>query len=99
MQRIIALANKLRHVVTKSKKKEAMKRWMEEARALEGMSSFIGGLERDIEAVLNGVASEYSNAVLEASVNKAKLDKRIMYGRCSFETLRAKVLLNEELNQ
>lgn len=36
---------------------------------------------------------EYSNGLAEGIVNKIKVIKRIMYGRCSFEMLRSKVLL------
>lgn len=96
---IIALANKFRRIVTTYKRGEDLDRWMEEAKTIEGMSSFVAGLKRDLEAAKNGVESAYSNAVLEASVNKAKLSKRIMYGRCSFDSLRSKVLQNEELKQ
>ena len=96
---IIAMANKFRRIVTVYKKGEALDRWMEEAKTIEGMSSFIAGLERDLEAAKNGVESECSNAILEASVNKTKLFKRIMYGRCSFDSLRSKVLQNEKLKQ
>ena len=37
------------------------------------------------------------NGLTEGSVNKIKVIKRIMYGRCDFKTLRQKVLKLEEL--
>ncbi|MRB61472.1 ISL3 family transposase, partial [Bacillus thuringiensis] len=49
----------------------------------------------DWEAVFHACEYPYSNGVAEASVNKKKLIKRIMFGRNSFDTLRKKVLLRE----
>ena len=57
------------------------------------MNSFINGIERDIEAVKNGITYDYNNGLAEGSVNKIKVIKRIMYGRCSFDLLKQKVLL------
>ncbi len=37
-----------------------------------------------------------SNGLAEGSVNKVKTLKRKMYGRCSFDLLRKKVLLIEQ---
>ena len=54
---------------------------------------FIESHERDIDAVKNGIKYEYNNGLAEGSVNKIKVIKRIMYGRCSFELLKQKVLL------
>lgn len=44
----------------------------------------------------NSIAYEYNNGLTEGSVNKVKVIKRIMYGRNSFELLKAKVLLREK---
>jgi len=55
-------------------------------------------VKRDYEAVLNAVKLDYSNGLAEGKVNKLKLIKRIMYGRCKFSTLRNKVLLIENPN-
>ena len=38
---------------------------------------------------------KYNNGLAKGSVNKIKLTKRIMYGRNSFELLKAKLLLKE----
>ncbi|WP_399547986.1 transposase [uncultured Clostridium sp.] len=35
---------------------------------------------------------DYNNGLAEGSVNKIKVIKRIMYGRCNFNTLKNKVL-------
>lgn len=44
---------------------------------------------------MNGINYQYNNGLAEGSVNKIKLIKRIMYGRNSFQLLKAKILLNE----
>jgi hypothetical protein len=41
-------------------------------------------------AIINSMKYQYSNGVVEASVNKIKLVKRIMHGRCSFDLLKSK---------
>lgn len=38
----------------------------------------------------------HSNGLAKGSVNKIKVIKRILYGRCSFDTLRRKILLLEK---
>lgn len=45
---------------------------------------------------MDGIAMQYNNGLAEGSVNKLKVIKRIMYGRNSFELLKAKVLLHEQ---
>ena len=47
-------------------------------------------------AVKNGIKLKYNNGLAEGSVNKIKVIKRIMYGRNSFDLLKAKVLLHEQ---
>ncbi|OTW98481.1 hypothetical protein BK702_00035, partial [Bacillus thuringiensis serovar cameroun] len=59
------------------------------------LTSFIHGIKRDFESVLNACKYPYSNGLAEGSVNKTKLIKRIMFGRNSFDTLRKKILLRE----
>ena len=50
---------------------------------------------KDITAVKNGIIYSYNNGLAEGSVNKIKVIKRVMYGRNSFELLKAKVLFGE----
>ena len=68
--------------------------WIDDAAQLgiDEVDSFIGGIKRDIEAVKNAIKFEFNNGLAEGSVNKLKVIKRIMYGRCSFELLRKKTL-------
>ena len=56
----------------------------------------MNGIRQDIVAVKNGIDRQYNNGLAEGSVNKLKVIKRIMYGRNSFELLKAKVLLHEQ---
>lgn len=77
-----------------SKEAEKLEKWMEESTLLniEEITSFVNGLKRDLEAVKNAIKMDYNNGLAEGSVNKLKVIKRIMYGRSSFELLKAKVL-------
>jgi transposase len=56
------------------------------------LASFAKGLQRDIEAVENAVASDLSNGFVEGINSKLKMIKRTMYGRCSKELLTAKLM-------
>ena len=78
---------------------EGLSTWINQVKklGLREMNSFIQGIERDIEAVKNAIIYEYNSGLAEGSVNKIKVIKRIMYGRCSFETLKRKVLLLEKM--
>lgn len=61
------------------------------------INSFVEGVRRDLDAVKNAIILPESNGLAEGSVNKLKVIKRIMYGRCSFDTLRRKTLALEFL--
>ena len=50
------------------------------------------GIILDIEPVRNSVRYSANNAFLEGNVNRLKEIKRSMYGRASYDLLRAKVL-------
>ena len=78
-----------------SKKENKLDEWINKTRKLNipEITSFINGIERDIVAVKNGIKYDYNNGLAEGSVNKIKVIKRIMYGRCSFDLLKQKVLL------
>lgn len=72
--------------------------WMKAAKALgiPDIDSFVNGLSRDIDAVRNAVLYEYNNGRAEGCVNKIKRIKHSMYGKASFQSLRAKVLLEQK---
>ncbi len=96
-KKIISLVNSFKTVL-KSKHIENLDKWIENATALENreISSFINGITRDINAIKNAIQYDYNNGLAEGSVNKLKVVKRIMYGRCSFEMLRKKILRREK---
>ena len=73
--------------------------WMENASqfGIDEIDSFVNGINADLDAVKNAIRFEYNNGLAEGSVNKLKLTKRIMYGRCSFDLLRNKTLRKELL--
>lgn len=62
---------------------------------VQEIQSAARGIERDLDAVCNAVLSPLSNAAAEGNNTKIKLEKRIMYGRNSFELLRNRILLKE----
>ena len=68
--------------------------WITKSKGLgiRELDSFITGITRDIEAVENAITYKYSNGLAEGKINKIKVIKRIMYGRCSFKTLRNRML-------
>ncbi|OFI05810.1 transposase [Clostridium acetireducens DSM 10703] len=74
-------------------------RWIHKATELNinEINSFVNGITRDIDAVKNAVLYEYNNGLAEGVINKLKLIKRIMYGRCNFNLLKNKILRLENL--
>ena len=58
------------------------------------LRSFASGLENDIEAIVNAVASPLSNGFVEGTNNRLKMVKRTMYGRCKSGLLEAKMIYN-----
>lgn len=59
------------------------------------LSKFRNSIYRDYNAVLMGITRPENNGIAEGKVNKIKTIKRTMYGRCSFDLLRKKVLAIE----
>lgn len=59
---------------------------------IKEIASFAKGLEKDISAVENAVASELSNGFVEGTNSKVKMIKRTMYGRCGKQLLSAKLM-------
>lgn len=81
-----------------SKKSDRIDAWLKTLEKLNipEIQTYVNGVRKDIEAVTNGIKYEYNNGLAEGSVNKIKVIKRIMYGRNSFELLKAKVLFYED---
>ena len=68
--------------------------WIRQAEqdAPKPMKGFAGFLRQDLDAVTAGLTLPWSSGVVEGHVNRVKTLKRAMYGRASFELLRARVL-------
>ncbi|QSZ28432.1 ISL3 family transposase [Aceticella autotrophica] len=97
---IYHLVNEFREILLK-KNISKLEEWIDKADSLKihEIESFVKGLVKDIDAVRNAIIYDYNNGLAEGSVNKLKVIKRIMYGRCSFDTLKAKVLLSEHMRK
>ena len=87
------------YILTKSKSLKALSKWVGKASKFKGLNSFLNGIERDWDAVNNSLCCSYSNGLIESKVNKTKLFKRNMYGRCSFKTLRNKAIIYDSIFQ
>jgi len=79
-----------------SKDADSVKAWCEKycQCRFPAICSFIKGIANDTDAFYNSMKYEFSNGLLEGSVNKLKTVKRSMYGRASYLLLRAKLLLS-----
>lgn len=65
---------------------------------IKELASFANGLNKDIDAIENAVASELSNGFVECTNSKLKMIKRTMYGRCSRKLLEAKLMCNRNVS-
>ena len=90
---IINIVRKFKEIMF-SKNPRKLKKWIKESKKInvKELNSFITLIESDIDAVKNAVKYNYSNGLTEGFNNKTKVIKRIMYGRCSFDLLRLKIL-------
>jgi transposase/predicted transcriptional regulator len=96
---LFAIQKTFRDIVLNGNRPRRLYWWIRKAAALdsEEVNSFITGLRKDLPAVKNAIEYRYNNGLAEGSVNKVKVFKRIMYGRCSFDLLRKKVLKYENI--
>ena len=78
----------------KTKNAALLKTWIEKAVATEApeFETFVNGIKNDLVAVMNAFTSDISNGLVEGTINKIKVIKRVMYGRCHFDLLRNKCL-------
>jgi predicted transcriptional regulator len=60
--------------------------------SIKEIATFANGLEKDIDAVENAVASPLSNGFVEGTNSKVKTIKKAMYGRCGKLLLSAKLM-------
>jgi transposase len=84
-------------IVVGSTSKDKLDRWLLQPRLdhFKSLKKFKESIYRDYDAVMTGITRRESNGFSEGKVNKIKIIKRQMYGRCSFELLRQKDLNNE----
>ena len=75
--------------------------WINEAQKYDipELQTFINGIKKDLTTVKNGIIYSYNNGLAEGSVNKIKVIKRIMYGRNSFELLKAESAIRRTLSR
>ncbi|TYC01387.1 MAG: ISL3 family transposase [Kosmotoga sp.] len=94
LQNLYAAVKNFRDIL-KSKDESRLENWLTEVNRykIHELNTFVRGIERDIEAVKNAIKSEFSNGIIEGVINKIKVIKRVMYGRCSFELLKMKVMM------
>lgn len=99
LARIYALLREFYEIVF-SKSAGKLEMWIKRIEEFDipELQTYCNGLKKDIDAVKNGILYEYNNGIAEGSVNKIKLIKRTMYGRNSFEMLKAKVLFHEQFH-
>ncbi|MEU5344391.1 hypothetical protein AB0H18_26755 [Streptomyces sp. NPDC020766] len=60
---------------------------------LPGLHTFTHGLEKDWDAVVQGLTTCWNSGPVEGRVNHIKMIKRQMFGRAKFPLLRKRVLL------
>lgn len=94
LKKIIELEKEFKNILF-SKKTDKLETWLKKAKQLDviELNSFINLIESDIEAVKNAIIYNFSNGLTEGFNNKTKVIKRQMYGRCSFDLLRLKILV------
>jgi transposase len=73
---------------------EQIDTWLEHVRTsqIREFQGFVLSIERDKAAVVAGLTLPQSNGIVEGTINKLKLIKRMMYGRAAFPLLRQRVL-------
>ncbi|GAA0473927.1 hypothetical protein GCM10010361_42840 [Streptomyces olivaceiscleroticus] len=72
-----------------------VKDWITAARVedLPGLHTFAHGLEKDWDAVIQGLTTHWNSGPVEGRVNHIKMIKRQMFGRAQLPLLRKRVLL------
>lgn len=81
--------------IIRQRRIEDLDPWIELATGSDApadLRHFARGLTADLAAVRASLTQSWSNGQVEGQVNRLKLVKRQMYGRASFELLRARFL-------
>jgi predicted transcriptional regulator len=92
-EKILDVVNDFKALL-KAKNPDSLLIWMDNVNQLSipELNAFVNGLKLDIDAVMNAIAFDLSNGLAEGCINKIKVIKRIMFGRCKFDLLRSKCL-------
>lgn len=87
------LVQRFRQLV-KERQAEQLDRWLDDCQNTEltQLKTFAKGIQQDYDAIRAALSQPWSNGQTEGQVNRLKFIKRQMYGRASFELLRARVL-------
>lgn len=74
--------------------------WIKESESCpySQISSFVAYIRKDVKAIEQACITNYSNAIMEGNVNRAKAIKRSMYNRAGIRTLRAKMVYQRRPN-
>jgi transposase len=80
--------------MVRERQPEHLRPWMQDAlkSGISELKSFVGGIERDYDAVKAALCLPWNQGQTEGFVNKLKTAKRMMYGRAGFELLRQRLL-------
>lgn len=80
----------------RERKDEQLRSWMQEALGsdITERKSFVGGIERNYDAVKAALYLPWSQGVTEGKVNTLKTIKRQMCGRAGFALLQQRLLHN-----
>ncbi|ACR80483.1 hypothetical protein DU53_09685 [Kosmotoga sp. DU53] len=94
LQKVYSAIKEFRRILAQ-KDTNNLEKWIETTKtySIPELNHFVHGIERDLPAVKNAARLDDNNGLIEGIINKIKVIKRVMYGRCSFELLRLKVLM------
>lgn len=95
---IITLVTDFRYLLI-SRDLSRLLNWIKQVSSLDisELDAFLAGLKQDFDAVCNAITTDFNNGLAEGSINKLKVIKRIMFGRCSFALLKSKTLILDSL--
>jgi len=94
VEQVIRICIGFRKMIHQEPGAPSMDDWLKEAREcqLKEIKSFARFVRKDRKAIEQACSTNFSNALLEGTVNKAKAIKRAMYNRAKANVFRAKLL-------
>lgn len=81
--------------MTRDLRGEELPAWMDRVLAddLPALHSLVNGIKRDLDAVTAGLSTPWGSGQVEGHVTRAKLLKRMGFGRANLDLLRRRILL------